>query len=163
MALSIYAFNAGAQTSAIDEMFDKYSEREGFTSVYISSKMLGLFADKEEKENVVNRLKSIRILTVEDSLINRGLNFYNELSRKTNLSAYEELMVVRDANQTTRFLIIQKGDIITELLVIVGGPDDNTLISIKGDLDLKSISDLSRNSGIEELESLDHIKPDEKD
>jgi len=150
-----------AQINAIDEMFDKYSEKKGFTTVYISSKLLSLFAGSEAKSkdenNVIGRLKSIRILSVEDSLLNNSINFYNELSKKTNLSAYEELMVVKEGNETTKFLIRQKGDIISELLVISGGPDDNTLISIQGDLDLKAISELSKSTGIDELKELDKI------
>ncbi len=150
-----------AQTNAIDEMFDKYSEKEGFTTVYISSKMFSLFAGKDAKSddgsNIMRRLKSIRILSVEDSLLNKNLNFYNELSKKLDISVYEELMVVKEGSETTKFLIRQTGDIISELLVITGGPGDNTLISIKGELDLKSISELSKNSGIEELKSLNNI------
>jgi len=162
--LGIVVWLAGpvhAQINAIDEMFDKYSEKKGFTTVYISSKLLSLFAGSEAKSkdenNVIGRLKSIRILSVEDSLLNNSINFYNELSKKTNLSAYEELMVVKEGNETTKFLIRQKGDIISELLVISGGPDDNTLISIQGDLDLKAISELSKSTGIDELKELDKI------
>jgi hypothetical protein len=150
-----------AQTNPIDEMFDKYSEKEGFTTVYISSKMFSLFAGKEAKngdnDNIMNKLKSIRILTVEDSTLNINLNFYRELSKKLDLSAYEELMAVKEGSDITKFLIRQNGNIITELLVITGGPGDNTLISIKGDLDLKTISDLSKSSGIEELKSLENV------
>jgi hypothetical protein len=150
-----------AQTNPIDEMFDKYAEKEGFTTVYISSKMFSLFAGKDNKngdaDNIISKLKSIRILTVEDSTLNNNLNFYKELSKKLDLSVYEELMVVKEGSDVTKFLIRQKGDVISELLVVTGGPGDNTLISIKGDLDMKTISDLSKSSGIEELKSLENI------
>ena len=157
-----------AQTNPIDEMFDKYSEKDGFTTVYISSKMFSLFAGKDPKsgdaDNIMNKLKSIRILTVEDSTLNININFYRELSKKLDLSVYEELMAVKEGSDITKFLIRQSGNIITELLVITGGPGDNTLISIKGDLDMKTISDLSKSSGIEELKSLENIdkKQDKK-
>jgi len=149
-----------AQTRAIDEMFDKYSERDGFTTVYISSKLLSLFAGDKSKEgnDIAVRLKSIRILSVEDSLLNNSVNFYKELSGKQDLSAYEELMAVREGSNVTKFLIRQKGDIITELIVITGGPGDNTLISITGDLDMKMISGLSKTTGIDELKELDDIE-----
>lgn len=150
-----------AQTGAIDEMFNKYSEREGFTVVTISGKMFSLLSnmDKENKDadNIVNKLTSIRILTVEDSLLNKNINFYNELGRKLDLSVYEELMVVKNGPDMTKFLIRQKGDRISELLVVSGGPGGNSLISIKGDLNLKSISELSKNMDIQELKSLDEI------
>jgi hypothetical protein len=151
-----------AQTNAIDQMFDKYAEKEGFTTISISSKLLSLFipkdAKREDGSDIITRLKSIRILSVEDSLLNMNLNFYKELSNKLDLSVYEELMVVKEGSEVTKFLIRQTGDIISELLVIIGGPHDNTLISIKGDLDLKSLSELSKNTGMEELKSLEDIE-----
>jgi phosphoribosyl-dephospho-CoA transferase len=74
------------------------------------------------------------------------------------MSVYEELMVVKEGRDITKFLIRQKGNIISELLVITGGPGGNSLISIKGDLNMKSISDLSKNTGIQELKNLDKIE-----
>ncbi|MBW6501044.1 MAG: DUF4252 domain-containing protein [Bacteroidales bacterium] len=148
------------QTNPVEEMFDKYSEKEGFTTVYISGRMFNLFSDKssEAEVKVMRRLKGIRILTVEDPLLNKSINFYTELSRKLDKSAYEELMVVKEKNEVTRFLIRQKGDTITELLVVSGGPEGNVLISITGDLDLKAISELSKTSGIDELKELENIE-----
>jgi hypothetical protein len=46
----------------------------------------------------------------------------------------------------------------SELLVIKGGPGGNSLISIKGELNLKSISDMSKSIDIQELKSLDKIE-----
>jgi len=153
-----------AQSNQIDEMFNKYSEREGFTVVTISGKMFSMFADQDEEnneaDNVISHLKSIRILSVEDSLLNLNINFYTELSRKLDLSVYEELMVVREGRDITKFLIRQTGKIISELLIVTGGPGGNSLISIKGELNLKNISDLSKTIDIQELKSLDKIDRD---
>jgi hypothetical protein len=150
-----------AQSNPVDDMFNKYSEKPGFTVVSISSKMFSLFANKnsenKDADDVINRLKSIKILTVEDSLLNKTLNFYSELSKKLDLSVYEELMVVKEGPDVTKFLIRQKGNTISELLVITGGPAGNSLISIKGELNLKSISELSKDIDIQELKSLDKI------
>lgn len=151
-----------AQSNPVDDMFNKYSEKPGFTVVSISSKMFSLFANKntenKDADDVINRLKSIKILSVEDSLLNKTLNFYTELSKKLDLSVYEELMVVKEGPDVTKFLIRQKGNIISELLVITGGPAGNSLISIKGELNLKSISELSKDIDIQELKSLDKIE-----
>lgn len=155
------ALIAQSQSNPIDELFDKYSGREGYTTVYISSKMFGMFnnGDKNDQElsNLINRLKSIRILTVEDSTLNKNVNFYNELSKKLDFSVYEELMVVKEGNNVTKFLVKQSGNVIGELLVITGGTGGNTLISIRGDLDLKSISGLSKTMGIQQLKNLEKI------
>jgi Domain of unknown function (DUF4252) len=150
-----------AQSNPVDEMFNRYSEKQGFTVVSISSKMFSLFANKDEDnkdaDNVINRLKSIKILSVEDSLLNKNLNFYTELSKKLDMSSYEELMVVKEGQDITKFLIKQSGNTISELLVIKGGPGGNSLISIKGELNLKTISDMSKSIDIQELKSLDKI------
>lgn len=157
-----------AQSNPVDEMFNRYSEKQGFTVVSISSKMFSMFAnkdaDKKETDDIISKLKSIKILSVEDSLLNKNLNFYTELSHKLDLSIYEELMVVKSGPNVTKFLIKQSGNIISELLVIIGGPGGNSLISIKGELNLKNISDLSKSLDMQELKGLDKIQkksPDE--
>jgi Domain of unknown function (DUF4252) len=150
-----------AQSNPVDELFNKYSEKEGFTVVSISGRMFSMFTDDDSNassDNVLSMLKSIKILSVSDSLLNENLNFYNELSRKLDLSVYEELMVVKEGHDITKFLIKQKGKLISELLVISGGPDGNSLISIRGEFNLKNISDLSKNLGLEELEGLEDVQ-----
>ncbi len=150
-----------AQTNAVDEFFDKYSEKDGFTLVTISGKLLGLFSGKEvqsEKSELISKLSSIRILSSNDSLMNLNLNFYKELTGRLNMSVYEELMAVKEGKDETRFLVRQKGDRISELLVISGGPGSNTLISIRGDIDLKSLAQLSDDFGIEGLENLEKME-----
>jgi hypothetical protein len=151
-----------AQSNPVDEMFNKYSDKDGFTIVTISSRMFSMFANLDSEnpdaDNLIKRLKSIRILTVEDSLLNNNLNFYSELSRKLDMSVYEELMVVKEGRDITKFLIRETGNIISELLIIKGGPGGNSLISIKGDLSMKNISDLSKNIGIQELKTLEELE-----
>jgi hypothetical protein len=150
-----------AQSNPVDDMFNKYSERDGFTVVTISSRMFSMFSnldsDDKDADDLIHKLKSIRILSVEDSLLNKNINFYTELSKKLDLSAYEELMVVKGGKDVTKFLIKQNGKMISELLVITGGPGGNSLISIKGDFNLKNISELSKSTGIQELEGLEKI------
>ena len=150
-----------AQTSAVDAMFNKYSEKEGFTVVSISGRMFSMFSemesDNKDTDNTIGRLKSIKILSVEDSVLNKGLNFYTELTNKLDLSVYEELMVVKEGRDITKFLIRQKGNLISELIVITGGPGGNSLISIQGDFSLKNISDISKSIGIEELKDLEDV------
>lgn len=151
-----------AQTNPVDEMFNKYSEKDGFTIVTISSRMFSMFANLDSEnpdaDNLIKRLKSIRILSVEDTLLNLNLNFYSELSKKLDISVYEELMVVKEGRDITKFLIKENGNIISELLVIVGGPGGNSIISIKGDLSMKNISDLSKSVGIQELKTLEELE-----
>ena len=79
------------------------------------------------------------------------------------MSNYEELMVVKDGGKDLKFLIKEKGRRIEELLMIGGGDDGgNILLSIKGDLDLENIANISKNIGIDELEGIDNAKNKKK-
>jgi hypothetical protein len=150
-----------AQTNPVDDLFEKYSGKDGFTTIYISSKMFSMFGsldlEDEDLNNLMNRLKTIRILTVEDTTLNKKIDFYNEISKKLNFEDYEELMVVKESEKTTKFLVKQSGKTISELLVISGGKGSNALISIRGDIDLKNISNISKKMGFKQLESLEKI------
>jgi hypothetical protein len=151
-----------AQTGPVEEMFNKYSDKEGFTVVTISSRMFSMLSKvdsgNQDADDIIHNLKSIRILSVEDSLLNKNLNFYSELSKKLDLKAYEELMVVKEGKDITKFLVKNNGDRVSELLVITGGPGGNSLISIKGNLSLRNISDLSKNLDMKELDGLEKMK-----
>lgn len=168
ISLSILCFGlmAMAQSSPVDDLFNKYSDKDGFSVVTISGRMFSMFASQEADNtpegDVISKLKSIRILSVEDAALNNSINFYTELSKKLDFTGYEELMVVKEGQDMTKFLVKQNGKIITELLVISGGPSGNSIISIRGDLDMKSLTSISKEIGIGELENLDKGKKTDK-
>jgi hypothetical protein len=155
-----------AAQSPADKLFDKYSEKEGFTSVYITQHMFSLFADIETEEDedgfveLVKNLYCIKIVSVDDEATrkNTNINFYDEIMNDFPDSKYEELMVVKKKDQDVKFLIRKENKIIKELLMIAGGMEDNALISIQGDIDLKTISKLSKTMKIEGMENLEEIE-----
>jgi hypothetical protein len=60
------------------QAFEKYSGLDGYTSVYISKYMFGLFSAMDNKDkdidDVLSRLTGIRILASENAA--RGVNFF---------------------------------------------------------------------------------------
>ncbi len=139
-----------AQKSPVDKLFDKYANQKGFTTVNISGKLLGFASQLETGDNgtseMLSSLKGIRVLTVDDDELNKKLDFYKELESdgffKNN--NFEVLMEVTEADEVVRFLAQDAGNgKISDLLLIVGG-DDNTLISISGIIDPKSISKITK-------------------
>jgi hypothetical protein len=149
-----------AQGSPADRLFDKYAGKDGYTSVYISKYMFSLFSnlDKSDKEleNVLGRLTGIRILASEN-IEKSKVNFYNEIMKDLPLNEYQELMVVKEKDQDFRFMIREKDGMITELLMVAGGASNNALISIQGNIDLNTISKLSRSMKIDGLDNLEKI------
>lgn len=155
--------------SPADALFDKYSGKDGFTSVYITQHMFSLFANIETDEDesgfmdLVKNLNCIKILSMEkDSLNpNPSVNFYDEMMKNFPKNKYEELMVIKKSDQNINFYIHKDGKKISELLMIVGGKEDNAMVSIQGDIDLKTISKLSKSMNIEGMENLGEM--DEKE
>jgi hypothetical protein len=155
---------ANAQNSAIDKLFDKYAGKDGFTTVTISKQMFELFNQvetnsKEDKDfkDVASKLTSIRILAMDKKDENSSINFYKELEKDLPASQYKELMVVKEKGQDVKFLTHEENGKITELILISGG-NDNALICITGEIDLKTISKLSKSMQIQGMENLDQIK-----
>jgi hypothetical protein len=150
--ISALPLSAFCQNSPVDELFEKYDGKDGFTSVYISSKMFSLLAridtEDEEFRNLVTRIKSIRILSIDSAQNVSGLNFSSE---------FEELMTVREETGEVRFMIREVGGKIAELVMVTGGRG-SSVVSIRGDLDIKTIASLSNSMGIEELEGLDKVE-----
>ena len=125
------------------------AHKEGFTTVNISGKLLSFASklddSKSDEASMLEKISGIRILSVEDKELNKGLNFYKELDAdgffKNN--KYESLMEVTDKDQVVRFYgrSGEKGKL-SELLLVVGG-NDNTLISIRGVINPDDISKLT--------------------
>ena len=159
--LAALPLSAFCQKSPVDELFERYDGKDGFTSVYISSKMFSLLArldtEDEEFQNLVTRIKSIRILSIDSAQNVSGLNFSSELLPKLNRTGFEELMTVREEDGEVRFMIREVGGRIAELVMVTGGRG-SSVVSIRGDLDLKTIASLSDSMGIEELEGLEKVK-----
>ncbi|MCK5028479.1 MAG: DUF4252 domain-containing protein, partial [Bacteroidales bacterium] len=149
-----------SQNTPVDDLFDKYSGQEGFTSVYITSYMFSMFTDVEtndpEFDELMKNLKGIKILATDETYEGNA-NFYKEIIDKLPMEDYKVLMVIKEKDQDVKFLINEKDGKIIELLLIAGGKDENALISIKGNIDLKNISKLSKSMNINGLEHLEEI------
>ena len=66
-------------------------------------------------------------------------------------------MTVKEENGNVFFMIREVGGRIAELVMVTGG-EGSSVVSIQGDLDLKTIASLSDSMGINELENLDKVR-----
>ena len=153
-----------AQSDAISQYFDQYVDDENFTVVYVSAKMFEILGkldlegldepEAEQAMEVVKTLKGIRVLTTEEN----PQKYYKEALQKINVNDYELLVSVRDEGENVRLFVKNQGDIINELFVLVGGEDEFVLVSLIGDIDLKTISKIASSvdiKGVDHLEKLD--------
>lgn len=152
-----------AQQDAITKYFEQYMDDEKFTMVYITPKMFQMISklnlkDKEGQElkEVLQDLRGLRILHTEEN----GLQYYKEAMSKFKTQEYELLMSVRDKNENVRFWTKEKDGIIDELLMLVGEPEEFTLISFIGKINLDKLSKLSNNIDVDGMEHLKKLKKD---
>jgi hypothetical protein len=160
-----------AQNSSAIALFDKYSGKDGFTTVSISKELFGMFADMntddpdaKEVKAMMEQLDGIKILmyeTKDSNSAGTGLaSFKSEIS-KLQVSGYSELMVVKQPGEEVKFLAMKKGDKIGELLLVINGEDEAGFISITGTIDMATIGKLSKTmnfEGMDKLEKLDEEK-----
>jgi CO dehydrogenase/acetyl-CoA synthase gamma subunit (corrinoid Fe-S protein) len=159
---ALFPLLAFTQNSAIDKVFSKYGDREGFTVVTINKGLLKMVAnvdDDRESKEFLSRISQIKILAVEEE--NSGINLYDEVLSSLDKSEYEELMTAKSKGEEVLLLIRKNGDIIEELIVLVGGDDENALVYISGKMNMKDLGKLSSSVNIEGA-GLDHLNDIEK-
>ena len=150
------------QKSAVDKVFDKYSGKEGYTTVYISSFMFNMLnslktddPEFDEFKKATAGIKSIKILTQEGG---NSVAFGAELLEMLPRSEYQEMMVVKDHDEDVLFLAREEGGKITEFLLIVSGGGEDVLIAIQGDIDLESISSIASGLDMPGFKNLEDIE-----
>jgi hypothetical protein len=143
IAVLVLPFMIASGQRSIDRLFEKYSGREGFTSVNIDGNLLNLAAsfDDDNGRDVKAKITGVRILAQKQGY-DGDLNFHDLVKRDLDFNGYEEFVRVKESGQDLRMLVRYQGRRITELLVVAGG-DDNALIQVKGDM---SVSDVRRMS-----------------
>jgi hypothetical protein len=145
MAWLFVCASSYAQNNAIDQLFDKYSGKDGFTTVDISNSLLTLASwmeNDQESKDLLKGLDHVRILALEEEEKpgQSGINFWKEMMASFPQNEYKELMTVKEKDQDVKMFAKEDQGIIRELIIVVGG-SDNALICITGKIDPKDLSD----------------------
>lgn len=142
-----------AQNTPIDKLFNKYSGKEGFTTVLVTEDMFKVISNLEEEkgdiEGSLGKVQRVRVIAQEDEADVEGVNFMEEL-KGVEFDDYKELVVVKEADQEVLVLAKEKDGKIRELLVIVGG-EDNVLVSVEGKFTMEDLEALGDLDGLDKL------------
>ncbi len=160
--LPIMAFS---QYSWLDYLFEDYSGKEGYTSVYVTKHMFELFAevstDEELKDfnDITSKLDAIKILATSDGANEKQIedfkeNVLDELQLKRE---YKDLMIIREGKQNIVFKVREKFGKILELVMLSTDENEAVLIYLSGEINLNKISKLSKSIKINGLQHLDKI------
>lgn len=145
MALLVLQFVIASGQRSIDRLFDKYADKEGFTTVNISGNLLNFAACLDDDDNEIKaRITEIRVLTQNDKSMNVD-NFLDVVKRDLTDNDYEEFLRVKEYGRDLRMLVRAEGRKIKEFLLVSGG-EENSLVQIKGDMTLSDARKLSENA-----------------
>lgn len=150
VAVALPAFMM-AQNSAVDKLFNKYKGKDGVTTVQISPELFQVMnamdiKDLDSSEIPLDKVSSVKILTIEDDDANEGVNFYDEIKSELKTDDFAEVMTVDDGDETVRMWMKADAGEVLEFLLIVGG-DDNVLIYITGNFNMDDLEELAGSFG----------------
>ncbi len=151
------ALTAGAQ-NFVECFRQKYGEREDFTVVNISQKMLQMvaLAADEKDQALLKNLTGLKVITTEKQPEVYYTDAIKMLTEKEG--NMEELMSVKEKEEDVRMFTREEKGIVSELVIIVKEKANFVLIGITGDIDLQQMAGLSKSLQVNGLEQLEKIQ-----
>jgi len=169
IALIIAPMLSGAQS-----IFDKYEDMKEVTSIVVTQKAFRMLAtidldvdDPEAKEfmEMVKKITGLKVFTTGDEKISADMK--STVDKYLKSSALEELMRIKDGDQTVKFYVKEGKDEnhVKELLMFVSGLKEITegkdieingkkreietvLLTLTGDIDLRQVSKITNQMDI---------------
>ena len=130
---------------AQNKLFDKYSEMDNVTSVYISKAMFQMMPNFETNGlnlmNLKGKIESLQILTTQKAdLRERMRGEFKTLIGKD----HEELMRVKDGKTKANFYVKQQGELIQELIMIADMDDGSfSVMQLLGRFTLQDVQEIT--------------------
>lgn len=125
---------------AQDNFFEKFADRKGVTSVYISKKMFGMMKSIDSGDvdlnNVADKINSLQILSCENPEVADEVRKETAYIKQEN--GYEELMRIKDEGDRIT-IYAKEGKKENEYVLLVDEPDEFTIILLNGQLTLEEI------------------------
>jgi len=136
-------------TAQISELFDRYADTDGVTTVYISKSLLKMMPDVKTEgldiKGISNKLETIRILTTENKSIAEKLK--NDISKKLRPEEYEEMLKVNEGKEKTMIYMKSGDKEINEFLIINQESREINIIQIIGKITPNDIQKIVNGSG----------------
>ena len=121
-------------------LFNKYGDMKGVSSVYISKAMIetnpNLFTKDVYIGKVSGQLNSVQVLSTMDNNVKKDMRSLVQSSR------YELLMKQKGTVSSSEFYMSRKGEKVKELIMIVDGAATLKFVYLEGDMTLKDIQNI---------------------
>ena len=170
MTLVMLSVSLKAQ-SPIDKVYEKYAGQDGFTAVNFTKEMFQMFAqmsmgdsanaDIKNAKQMVDQLSGIKVLMYkfDSTQVAKAVSYYNEFAGAYSSNAYKELMTVQEGRQHIKFMTkTGTAGKVSEFVMLMKDKDEVGVISLAGNIDLASISNMSKFMNIKGMENLKKMK-----
>lgn len=125
---------------AQENVFDKYADSEGISTVYISKKMFSMMKDMKSEDlnldTLSGKISNMQILTCEDK--DTAARLRKDIAYINPENGYEELLRVREEGERVT-IYAKEGKKENEYILIVDEPDEIVLIQLNGQLTLEEL------------------------
>lgn len=139
----------------VDDIFNQYVGKPGFTSVVISPQLFKILSviesDDPELKVISEKIGSLKILVSED----KKVGFTDVIRERISKQSYVSIMEVIEGSQKVNFYIKQKDDNITDLILLAIDDSEEVLLSITGNFKLSDLANLGKGNSI--LKGEDHL------
>lgn len=154
-----------SQSQAVMDFHNKFKDNGKYLSLKIEGGLLKMLSnietnDKDTREmlDAMNKIDAINVHCVERKDSGFDESEIKDFKRDIYKENFDELMIVRDGDSDIDFLIKEKKGKISDLLFLVDEPDEFVIVSISGDIDLKTIGRITKNMDIKGSEHLDKLE-----
>ena len=157
LIIAICATALFGQKDALDDFFNSYSDKEGYTFITINGNLFGLLKDFDDDADLADldqKITSVRIVSRDGDSDFFGTDFYSELKGIIRRGGYEELMKIKNPDENLLFMVRTDRDIIKEMLIVASG-DSETVIQIRGNFTRDDVDHFTEDEGLAKLEMLE--------
>ena len=157
-----YFFQINAQKEKLDQLFEKYQETEGVTSIKIAKPMFNMLnklnindSELEQIKPLLSKINGLRILIVEkptvanNTVSQNKINLGNFQSLQSDINnsiknmKYEELMTVNSKDNKIKFLSSDATNgILDNLLLNISSEGNTVLMMLDGKISMDDVNKL---------------------
>lgn len=151
---AVMLFGIGAFAQSGRSIYNKYSEAENVSAVYISPAMFRLIKKLPDMEinsedinltAIVKALNGFYLLESEDRGVNENLR--GDVEKFVKSGKYELLMEAKEDGETVRIYTCGKGDKISSFVLLAGEKDQCTFICLDGEISRKQLEAIISREG----------------
>ena len=153
----MFCISIFAQQNPLDGFLAKYSGKEGVKFLELKTNMVG--SEKSENEQYSNKVIDLKMISIKGSgpKGNEAKNLYNEFFQEFNKDNYIGLVEVKSSGDNVEILVKKENNRISEFIIAVKEEVETTLIAASGNFDLKDLAKISEFQNCKGLQVLEKL------